>query len=64
MDTSKEITQLLLDHWDDVTRSWDAQAKEKYYRLIFSDMVNCSERVYLNNLNLEQYSENCINAVK
>ena len=50
--------------WDALMSKWSAEAKSKYFNLIFLPMLSEADGMYQRNENLENYVENCVNSLR
>lgn len=58
------VTAQLMSFWDSLRQKWCATATQKYERRIFQQIVDCSDRVTANCLQLEQTSESVLRSVE
>lgn len=56
----KNTSEQIAEEWNEICKSWDAVARDKYYSKILSPLENCVSGIEINNVKLEQYAKNCI----
>lgn len=49
----------LYEFWEEVSKNWSAEAKSKYYSVVFSELMQCADGIYANNADLQREAQAC-----